>query len=91
MTQKRRPELDICISANSALVHIEEKVSGRNIATMTMKGGTKEEKIAMAMKFAAAEDMLEALKSFFDPSLGSFIDKARAAIAKAEGGTHLKT
>jgi hypothetical protein len=82
---KHTPGLDICISANSNLVHIEERVSGRNIATMTMKGATREEKIVMAMKFSAAEDMLDALETFYDPSRGSFTDKARTAIAKARG------
>jgi hypothetical protein len=54
--------LDICISANSNLVHVEEKATGRNVATMTMKAATKEEKIDMALLFAAAPDLRRELE-----------------------------
>ena len=97
-TAKQAPELDICVSANSNLIHIEEKVTGRNIATMTMKGGTREEKIALALQFAAAPELLEAAEAF-DAFFTKMMEKqredlqvgwlnvanlARAAIARAK-------
>jgi hypothetical protein len=54
--------LDICVSANSGLVHVEEKATGRNVATMTMKAATKEEKIDMALLFAASPDLRRELE-----------------------------
>lgn len=47
-TKLQTPELDICVSDNSNLIHIEEKVSGRNIATITFKGASKKERIEVA-------------------------------------------
>lgn len=43
-------ELDICVSDNSNLILIEEKETGRCVATLTMKGSTKEERIRIGLK-----------------------------------------